>query len=242
MNSINATSVKDMIDAFPYEELPKIEGKPTLAKMMVAIKHLVKCARTFDDTTLGPMGMIFLVMSPQQYATYSQIPYVPPVVPGPNPTYPVDADDNQREAIRIAWLNNKKEYDNVRNMNRALIKFFLASMEEAYTTDVESDFVGIANQTFLQLINYYLDTYGRLIPREWQDNKDNMLKPWDPSTPITHLFRQINDSAEYARFANQPFAVFELVNAGELGILATGVYGTQYEEWRAIPAAARDWE
>ena len=119
MNSINTTSVKDMIAGFPIEELPKIVGKPTLGKLMQAIKHLIKCARSFDDTDLGTLGMIFLCMSPQQYDTYSpNRPYVAPLPPGPNPIYPANIDENQRETIRLNWLTQKKEYERLRPCRR----------------------------------------------------------------------------------------------------------------------------
>lgn len=149
--------------AFPVEELPKMEGKPNLNSIMTAIKELVKCARTFEDTELGPMGMIFLCMTPEQYVIYTQEITATPVCPP-------GIDDIKQETICIAWPTNKKEYDNVRHMNHALIKLFLASMEKAYRDDAESDFVGVPNLTFLQVAQWFQATYGRPGPMDWDAN------------------------------------------------------------------------
>ena len=60
-----------------------------------------------------------------------------------------------------------------------------------------------------------------------------MAEPWDASTPIEALFAQINDTSEFALFARHLITNNDKVQASEIIILKTGVFGTKYKDRRS---------
>ena len=57
-----------------------------------------------------------------------------------------------------------------------------------------------------------------------------MKTDWDPSDPIESLFTQISDAAEFTIYAEHTIADNDKVQAAEVLILKTGVYGQDYKE------------
>ena len=68
-----------------------------------------------------------------------------------------------------------------------------------------------------------------------------MNEAWDASTPIEAFFAQTNDTAEFALFPRHPVADNDKVQAAEILILKTGVFGTKYKDWRSHLEVDRTW-
>ena len=240
MASYSPTTVADMLAAFPIRTISPIEGRPVLKELLRVLKQLCRCARAIKSR-LGPLGYLFVPLDLISYQTYTVVPLT---LPGPTPDAPIFNDGmnpGEREVARLEWQAHRMENENIKNMNEALLQLFLATIGENYRKHLESSFIGRVNRTFQEIFASFLAKYGKFGPLDLQANRERMTEPWDASTPIEALFAQINDSAEFALFTRHPVADNDKVQAGEILILKTGVFGTEYKDWRSHLEVDRTW-
>lgn len=153
-------SVADIKASFPVHSLKQI-SPVNIDTLMEAIKVINRCARSVPSNC-GNYGYLFLSISPEGYATYDPTPPTLPVRPPIAPPYTDAMSDADREACKLDWEVNKMEWENIRNMNQALINLLFEALPDDYKLDLESDFIGQANVTFLQMFDSLLDKYGRI--------------------------------------------------------------------------------
>ena len=68
-----------------------------------------------------------------------------------------------------------------------------------------------------------------------------MRKLYDPSTPITTIFTQIQKGQAIVTHDNMQFNIPQLVTVGEVLIINCGAYKDEFKTWRQIPLLARKW-
>ena len=172
-----STSVADM-KARRLTPLTKIEGKPNLSKLLTVRRELTALARQ-QDTSHGPLGMIYLTLEPHIYSQYTPVPYIAPQPPGDSPNYTPNATDNMRRQQDLMWAKIKMEWENHKNMNDALVSLFLSSIDEGYRTEIQSNLIGIPARTFHDYFAYFLQKYGRVTTIDINRNRNKMTAPWD---------------------------------------------------------------
>ena len=126
-------------------------------------------------------------------------------------------------------------------MNELLCTLFLAAIDQSYRKHLDNGMIGRTIQDFWTLFNTFLDKYGRITLMDLENNLQRMKKDWYPSTPIEDMFGKIGNAHEYSIFAKNKYTNASLVNSGEIVILKTGQFPTQYGEWRKIPTVRRKW-
>ena len=232
-------SAAEMKAAFPIIALDIINGRPNLYELMRLLKQICRCSQT-TKSCLGPLGYLFVALPLVHYQRFTSVPLN---LPGPTPNIPNFNNQNsgEREQTKINWTAHKAENNNISNMNETLCTFFLAAIEPAYKKHLENDMIGRATLPFWTVFETFLQKYGRITPMDLENNLQRMKKEWDPTTPIEDLFGQINDANEYSIFSEHPYTNAALVNAGEIVVLRTGQFATQYGEWRKNPPAQRTW-
>ena len=91
-----ATSVADMVAAFPAKTITRINGKPTLHSLLSALTVLCRCSQKLPSA-LGSRGHLFIALPIEHYQRFT---YVPLNLPGPTPELPQfteNMDATQRE-------------------------------------------------------------------------------------------------------------------------------------------------
>jgi hypothetical protein len=68
-----------------------------------------------------------------------------------------------------------------------------------------------------------------------------MMKPWNPSQTIEHLFAQIEKGQEVATEAGEPYANAILARIGYTNIERTGLFHLPCRDWRNLPIADQTW-
>ena len=72
----------------------------------------------------------------------------------------------------------------------------ILSFHNDYLEGLANTNVGFAQTTTLKLLNHMYDSYGTVTPIEMEYSTSAMVKPYDPSQPITKLFVQIKQSLQ----------------------------------------------
>ena len=233
-------SAADMKAAFTVKTIPPIPGRPNLFELLRLLKHVCRNSQT-TKSCLGPLGYLFVALPQMHYARFTAVPLV---IPAPTPNLPNFIDgmnSGQREQVRLNWTAHKAENNNIANMNEALTSVFLEAIGDTYKKHLDNDLVGRVTSNFWQIFTTFLNKYGKIKPMDLENNLIRMKKDWDPSSPIEDLFAQINDANEYSIFAQHPYGVRDLVQAGEVVILRTNMFASEYKDWRTVDMADRTW-
>lgn len=204
----------------PIIDSLKIADEPTLVTMFPIHRHMVKCART-HRTPLCNANMIFLVLNEQLFQAYTQEDYPTEMEnypePDPFPNYDNALDANARQALRDGNAYDNMVHFDCKNMNAALVARFLSYLSPTYREQFEDHCLedGIANPTYLECWQYFLDEYGASTSTDRTKNINEMKKPWNPTTGFETLVRQIMDGIEYATFTMRPLDGDDVVDIAE---------------------------
>ena len=156
-----ATSVADMVAAFPAKTITRIYGKPTLHSLLSALKMLCRCRQKLPSA-LGPRGYLFITLPIDHYQIFTNVPLN---LLGPIPELPrctENMDATQRKRRKLQWQAHKCKNDNIKNMNEALLNMFLEEIYPAYKRHLDNNFVGVINGSFWNVFNGFLTKYGKV--------------------------------------------------------------------------------
>ena len=95
----------------------------------------------------------------------------------------------------------------------------LEFIPNAYKKSLNNDLVGRTDSECWSIFQIFLNKYGHITPMDLELNIQRMKRQLDPNDPIEELFAQVNDTAEYRIFAENPYSDATLVNAGEIVII-----------------------
>ena len=236
-----ATSVADMVAAFPAKTITRINGKPTLHSLLGAFKVLCRCSQKLPSA-LGPRGYLFIALPIDHYQRFTNCPLN---LPGPTlelPQFTENMDATQREREKLQWQSHKCKNNNIKNMNESLLNMFLDVIDPAYKRHLNNDFVGVINGSFGNVFNGSLTKYGKFKPLDLEANTVLMKRRYEADDPIEALFSQINDAQEFRIFAGYPLTDKDLVLNAEVLILSTNQFSSEYKDWRSLDEADRTWE
>lgn len=110
-----------------------------------------------------------------------------------------------------------------------------------YFKALKDPHIGYANNTTLALITHLYNSYGLITQMDLSDNDLRMKAPYDPSTPIEHLFAQVDDSIDYADAGNSAFTDIQILTTAYLLVFQTGQFEKACDEWDDKPAADKTW-
>jgi hypothetical protein len=113
------------------------------------------------------------------------------------------------------------------------------AVDTTFLTGIHDPAHGFGHRTIMDVFEYLFTTYGNIGPADVIADLQKMTTPIDPTRPIAHLFKQIEDSQKYAAAAQAPITPMQIIKAAETLILQTGKYQTAYREYTNLPAAER---
>jgi hypothetical protein len=89
-------------------------------------------------------------------------------------------------------------YRTYHNVDQAIKKLIIESLDNAYFNAISDEIVGYANCTSLQLLTHLLTYYAMIAPTELTQNYERLYAPYDPNQPIDTLLQQIQDARAFA--------------------------------------------
>jgi hypothetical protein len=244
MATFSLDTVENIYTTFNDKAI-KIVGTPNIETLR-ALRNQLKSNAANLQSNLGGgnHGDLGLILSDLAYAIIAPgTPYVRPANPGQIPNFP----DNGGTAAQIAAIERVHrvecfEFNRYKNVEAALKRFLLHSIDDIYVHALYQLHVGYANRTTRELLDHLFTSYGRVHPDDLVANTKAMQKPWDPNTPFEILAKQIDDCADFADAAGQPYTPAQILTQAYSLVFSTGLYERQLDEWDSKAAADKNWD
>ncbi len=237
------TSVTDMKAAFPAPTANlNILQTPNLHNLVEVLIYLARCAQTHKSTISPNMNLLYVAVPPSVYAHYTAEPY--PVDMYPYPPRPTDApvfigaaDNNDREARKIAHAIDVKRYTDVQNMNTTLIDTFLTLLPPQAKLAYEAIRIMNPNAVFREAFTWFLEKYGTTQAIERKQNLDSMTMPWTPTDGFDALVHRLFLASTFATCAEHPLQDHQILDAAVIVIQNCGLYPEEMKAWKKRTAA-----
>ena len=121
------------MENFPHQSLTPIVGKPTPQTLQILKSEIIANAMSVPSARGGgEHGHLCLVLSADEMARHTEVPFEVPLHPGQPPVHPANTTNAMIHAADTAYtlhLSDAKEYNNTRNALRQLL---LAAIEPEF--------------------------------------------------------------------------------------------------------------
>jgi hypothetical protein len=242
MVSITTLSPDRMIEGFPVTRLQKIEGRPDYFKLKPLRAELKENAASITSLRGGGQnGHLGSILSVVSYARESPTPYVAPINPGIQPTYPNDAPTQYQiaESGRIHEEQLREWYE-FECLQKALKKQIVSAVDAPFLRAIRVG-TGLNNVSVLTILEHLFTTYGCLSEQQMIANNAEFRKEWDPDSSFELIIAQIDDCAEMAETAGVPYSPEQVLATAYTIVQKTGMFTNDLKEWKRLAAAARTW-
>jgi hypothetical protein len=243
MSTISVDTVDTIYNSF-NDKATKIDGTPNIDTLRALRSQLKSNAANIQSNLGGGNhGDLGLILSEEAYALAAPgTPYTRPSNPGQLPQFPGAPTGPQIAAIERLHQVQLFEFNRYKNVESALKRFLIHSVDDIFIHALHQQHIGYANRTTQELLDHMFASYGRVHPDDLVANTKRMQSPWDPNTPFEQLAKQIDDCADFADAANQPYSHAQILTQSYSLVFATGLYERQLEEWDNKNHADKTWD
>ena len=126
-------------------------------------------------------------------------------------------------------------------MEDALKSIFIGAVEEVYIGELRNKYTGYLGITARDLLDNFLDRYGKITPADVEECKKQMNEPIDATQPIAIYFKRIDDTVQYAANGNVAFTTEHILQTAYHAVSTTGYYNEACKEWRRKPENNKTW-
>jgi hypothetical protein len=218
-------------------------GEPTY-ETIAALKRCLQSNASSIKCTLGGgrHGYLALIVSDEMYATLSNnVPFVAPEIPPVEPEIPNGATAAQITEAHCRHNEAQHRFDEYVNVKMALKNQIIANVDIDYLEGAEDTYVGFANKSPRQLLDYLFQDYGRISLQQLDVHSQGMREAWNPSSPFSTFTKQIKTGMEYADAAKNPFQPKQIITIAETVIFNTGMFFEELKKWQAKPEDEKTW-
>ena len=175
---------------FEQANLNPIRGEPTYETVHKLWNEVKANARSlYSHLGGGTHGHLGLVLTAAQYADISTTVFTHPAYPGPL-AIPSEVTVIQRSTLRDAHIEDLRVFCEVMGVEQALIQKIIATIDTTYPEDVQDRTTNSINVSVSALLLHPQETYGTLMPHEFQEKEDKAKKTiYNPRDPIASVFR-----------------------------------------------------
>lgn len=236
-------TTSDIISLFSTPVLTPIATliqKPTYASIDLAHRELSANAMAVHSSHGGGNhGHLALTIPAADYLALTGVAFPAPVHPPINPVHLDGATGHQiRENIRL-HTEEIRIFQLYHNTQRALVRLIIAAIPRAYIASLNDKRFGFANVTCTQLLTFLYTRYGEISQEDLNLNNAKMTAAWNVGTPITDLWDQLTNGANFATAGNDPISDQHLARIGYNILAATGVFDVACREWFLLPTATK---
>ena len=239
---MSSSSVESIRSAFEHQTILPYTGEPDYEAIKSVHDKLKANAASIPSTLGGGQhGLLGLIMSDATYLLVSNTAFLHQPNPGLLPTIPTDAT----AAISYELVRQHKAalhmFHAVQNTDRALKQQLLETFDAIYTDDLRDSNIGFTGTTAITIITHLYDLFGNISAADLAKNDEDMVTPYDSSSPIMKLFSQIEEAVAYAEAGQTPFTLPQILQKAYLLILTTGIYGDDCRSWKRRPSLEHTW-
>lgn len=226
------TSTDKLIANFPHPTVDPIEGVPTYATIAALNLQLnVNASSITSHLGDGKHGLLALTITPEVYATISDVLFEAPMNPGPNTPLPDNAtqhqiieSNRQHDECQRIWM----QFTTTDNILRQQL---IGAIDNIYLRAKSNVHTGYANIPTLELLTHLYNVYGNIQDHDLIKNDQEMKKAYDPNLPIEVLFDQIDRGIDFAAAGKSPYTNNQILYIAVNLIQTTGVFPEAYREW-----------
>ena len=228
---------------FLNPELERIHGKPdfvTLYKLVLDLRANAQSVPT--NLGGGSHGHLGLLMTPEQYAQESDIPYIRPAFPAPL----VIAQNMTRIQENNAVREHKEElrlFHEANSVEKALIQQLVTAIGNAYLLPFKNRATGQFNGNLTDILQYLFTTHGKVSPAKLMTLDQEISEmSYEPTHPIEEIFSKLEDLKMYGTYANLPYTSAQIIAKAYNIINRTGTIFKHYiTTWNRKPAENKTW-
>ena len=194
------SSVDSIRLASEYQTIQPYTGEPDYDTNRSVYDKLKTNAASIPSALGGRNhGLLGLIMSDATYLLVSTTAFVHPPNPGLLPHIPTDAtaaisDELVRQHKAILQM-----FHEVQHTDRALKQQLIETFDAIYTYDLRDPNIGFTGTTAITIITHLYGFFGKISAADLAKNDEDMVTPYDSSTPITKLFSQIEEAVFYSK-------------------------------------------
>jgi hypothetical protein len=172
--------------AFPTPPKSSL-GTPNLFVLNDLLQYLCKCAQTHKSPISKKMNLLYVAINPTLYGHDSggeaypngDYPFPPKVVDVPN--YSGCTDTNNHANVEVIHGKALKQWNDVINMNSALIDAFLNLVPVAFKQSQKQIWMENPNSVFCKMFAWFVAKYGRTSGDDRKAHRTAMALEWHPS-------------------------------------------------------------
>ena len=227
---------------FEYPTVTKIHGQPTYESLQQLYNELKSNAGSIPSSLGGGAdGHLGLILDPRQYAHISQYPYIRPLFPGPLyvppnivPEMVMMMHNQHKEHVRV--------FREVQGVENALRQQITSAIEQDYLMALRNRPTNSITLPIYAIIKHLFTMYGKVSPTKLLA-KEAKIKQliYNPTTLLDVILNPIDDLADYASAANNPYSNEQIINFAYIMLLNTGKFGSYIREWNRKPPDIKTW-
>jgi len=240
---LTRTALKQMY--FRYETLTKIKGEPDLETLMVLRRQIYANAAAVPNVHHGKLGFLGLVMSREEYARHTNIPFERP---GPvQKVLSLDVEDTQYNELqqRERQYQREQAYEYMtecKQLETTILDQICEAIDEVYILAHMDPMTGLVTCTIPDLIHYLFDTYGYISPVELEMKRSEVTQfHFTAETPMDVIFYKINSFARLSEQAKVEITEREKIGMAKLLIGRCGAYQHDLIDWGHKPEIEHTW-
>jgi hypothetical protein len=237
-----SSDIDKVVDGFPHPIIFPINGMPNYEALSdLNLKLNSNASSVHSDLGNGQLGLLALTVSVAVYNTLSNIPFVPPLNPGPTAVIPAIATAAQISNLHRLHTEALARFREYIATDKALKQQLITAIQPMYLRALSHRITGFANVTTRQMLVHLYTNYGRLTPADVQANDHTMKAQYDPNQPIETLFDQIETAIDIADAASAPYSPEQVVTIAYTLVFGTGMFPEACRDWRRLPTADKTW-
>jgi hypothetical protein len=227
---------------FEYPELDKIHGEPTPDALLV-LKNQLKANATSVPSNLsdGLHGHIFLVLTPAQYALFSNDPFIHPLHPGVL-HIPANTTGPQAQVLRERHKEELRVFREVTGVDKALKQQITKAIHPDYLLAIRNRQTNSLSGTIAQVLGYLFTTYGHISISSLETKEDELRAfSYHPGQPVDVVFNAVDDLVEFADLAGQPMSQRQTISRAYVILHKTNQFDRAITEWNRKLPVEKTW-
>ena len=199
--------------SFDYPTLTKIHGPPTFQTLTRLKKELKANAQSVTCELLGggANGHLGLVLTPEEYAEVSNVPYVIPPYPG---AFALPRNVDAAEAVRRerAHLERIRLFKQVQDVKQALIRQIVAAVDENYIDELRDETNDRITKTIPEMLRYLFDNFADVDAEDVRKEEAKLSEyVWNIAEPPMEFYRKVEQLQKLANAANVTRTASQLI-------------------------------
>jgi hypothetical protein len=135
----------------------------------------------------------------------------------------------------------KYEFNKCNNIKKALKAQVEKAINVPYLIGIHGHISGFTNITLIAMLTHLFNNYGAISVIQLQANDGEMLKEWDPNTPIELLFMQVEEAQEFADDRNPWYSNIQVLNKAYNLVFKTSPFKRVCCKWNTCPTNKKTW-